>query len=79
MAHPQPVSGFPAEESLEEEEEEGTESMDFDLATAIEGRTSSDDFQPFFDEKTFGLGESGALVGPGLVSWGGCVGGWAQP
>ncbi|XP_049635940.1 prothrombin [Suncus etruscus] len=51
-------------EEFLEEEEEGTDITDFDLATAIEGRTSSDNFQPFFDEKTFGLGESDCGLRP---------------
>ncbi|XP_004619129.1 prothrombin [Sorex araneus] len=46
------------------EEEEGGDMLDSDLETAIEGRTVSDDFQPFFDEKTFGHGETDCGLRP---------------
>lgn len=34
-----------------------------DTDAAIEGRTSEDHFQPFFNEKTFGAGEAGKARG----------------
>lgn len=34
---------------------------DPDPDAAIEGRTSEDHFQPFFNEKTFGAGEAGKV------------------
>lgn len=36
---------------------------DPDPDAAIEGRTSEDHFQPFFNEKTFGAGEAGKVWG----------------
>ena len=36
---------------------------DLDPDAAIEGRTSEDHFQPFFNEKTFGAGEAGKVRG----------------
>lgn len=47
------------EEPLEEEVEDL-----LDLETAIEGRTALEEFQPFFNEKTFGTGEADCGLRP---------------
>lgn len=40
--------------------------MGEDPDAPIEGRTATEDFQPFFDEKTFGAGEAGEVAGARL-------------
>ncbi|XP_004682912.1 PREDICTED: prothrombin [Condylura cristata] len=49
------------EEPLEEETED---TLDLNLETAIEGRTTLEEFQPFFNEKTFGSGEADCGLRP---------------
>ncbi|ELW48852.1 Prothrombin [Tupaia chinensis] len=51
------------EEALEEEEEAG-DGLEEDPDQAIEGRTSTQEFQPFFNEKTFGAGEADCGLRP---------------
>lgn len=34
-----------------------------DQDVVIEGRTTTEEFQPFFNEKTFGAGEAGEVAG----------------
>ena len=46
----------PAEEPVDEEV---GDALGENADAAIEGRTTADDFQPFFNEKTFGAGEAG--------------------
>lgn len=64
----------PAEESVEEETGDGPGE---DPDAAIQGRTTTEEFQPFFNEKTFGAGEAGEAAGHGARGPGGWRGrGW---
>lgn len=66
LARPQP-SLLPSEEPVEEVGDGLAEDPD----AAIEGRTGDEEFQPFFNEKTFGAGEAGeAAVASGGVGRG---------
>lgn len=53
--------------------------MGEDPDAPIEGRTATEDFQPFFDEKTFGAGEAGEVAGARRGCGAGRGGGCARP
>lgn len=60
---PSPVAAgawVPAEEPVDEVTSDG---QGEDQDVAIEGRTTVEEFQPFFNEKTFGAGEAGEVAG----------------
>ena len=72
-AWPSPVPAgawVPTEEAVEEETGDG---LDEDPDRAIEGRTATSEYQPFFNPRTFGSGEAGEVVGirgdAGLRGW----------
>lgn len=60
---PVPASARVSAEEPVDEVTDGGQSQDPDAA--IEGRTTMEEFQPFFNEKTFGAGEAGEAAGSG--------------
>lgn len=60
---PSPVPAFAAVPAEEPIDAETGDELGEDPDAAIEGRTTTEDFQPFFDEKTFGAGEAGEAAG----------------
>lgn len=61
---PSPVPAFAAVPAEEPIDAETGDELGEDPDAAIEGRTTTEDFQPFFDEKTFGAGEADCGLRP---------------